>query len=37
MGYKKNQLIGMSYDKNDLIHPDDLKAAKKNSAKIKAV
>ena len=35
MGYKKNQLIGMSYDKNDLIHPDDLKAAKKIQQKLK--
>jgi len=35
MGYKKNQLIGMSYDKNDLIHPDDLKAAKKIQYKLK--
>ena len=35
MGYKQEQLIGMSYDKNDLIHPDDLKAAKKIQLKLK--
>ena len=35
MGYEQEQLIGMSYDKNDLIHPDDLKAAKKIQQKLK--
>ena len=35
MGYKQEQLIGMSYDKNDLIHPDDLRAAKKIQLKLK--
>ena len=35
MGYKQEELIGMSYDKNDLIHPDDLKAAKKIQHKLK--
>ena len=29
MGYDPNQLIGKRYDRDDLIHPDDLKAAKK--------
>ena len=35
MGYEQEQLIGMSYDKNDLIHPEDLKAAKKIQQKLK--
>ena len=35
MGYRNEQLIGMSYDKNDLIHPDDLRAAKKIQQKLK--
>lgn len=29
MGYQPDQLSGKKYDRNDLIHPDDLKAAKK--------
>ncbi len=35
MGYRREDLIGMSYDKNDLIHADDLKAAKKIQYKLK--
>ena len=35
MGYKPNNLVGKSYDRDDLIHPDDLKAAKKIQEKLK--
>ena len=35
MGYKPNNLVGKSYDRDDLIHPDDLKAAKKIQKKLK--
>ena len=35
MGYKSNNLVGKSYDRDDLIHPDDLKAAKKIQEKLK--
>jgi PAS domain S-box-containing protein len=35
MGYKSINLVGKSYDRDDLIHPDDLKAAKKIQEKLK--
>ena len=35
MGYKSINLVGKSYDRDDLIHPDDLKAAKKIQKKLK--
>ena len=35
MGYKSVNLVGKSYDRDDLIHPDDLKAAKKIQKKLK--
>jgi len=35
MGYKPNNLVGKSYDRDDLIHPDDLKAANKIQEKLK--
>ena len=35
MGYKPVNLVGKPYDRDDLIHPDDLKAAKKIQKKLK--
>ena len=35
MGYKLSELKGKSYDREDLIHPDDLKSVKKIEQNLK--